>query len=164
MDNETIQGEVLLKHPGGRPLKYKSAKQMQVIIDQYFDDCRDNYTEALAGEYSCKDRITDNIKPTVSGLAYVLDLTRNSLINYEGRPEFLRTVRQGRARIEQYLEQRLYETSPAGAIFNLKNNYGWRDEKHLTLENNEIRTIKIITGPDSALTKRLEQADTGPGS
>ena len=160
MNNETIEGEILPKNKGGRPLKYKTAKSMQVIIDQYFDDVERNREAVRTNQPLPKDTITDTYHPTVTGLALVLDLDRKKLIEYNERDKFSNTIKAARDRIQSYLEARLYESSPAGAIFNLKNNYGWRDEKHLSLENNEIRTIMIITGPDSALTKRLEQTDT----
>lgn len=71
------------------------------------------------------------VKPTVTGLALHLDLTRQGLIEYEAKPDFSYTVKIGKARVEKFIEERLYEGSPAGAIFNLKNNFGWKDERHL---------------------------------
>ena len=54
----------------GRPLKYPSVEAMQKDIDKYFADC------------------DENGKPyTVSGLAYALNTSRRTLLNYEEKEE-----------------------------------------------------------------------------
>jgi len=74
---------------------------------------------------------TRDIYPTVSGLGLVLDLTRQGLIEYSDKDRFSDTIKKGKARIESYLEQRLYGPTVAGVIFNLKNNYKWTDKHEL---------------------------------
>ena len=54
--------------PGGRPPKYKSSKQMQKDIDRYFET--DAYID------NGDSRV---FAPTISGLAYALGMTRQSL-------------------------------------------------------------------------------------
>lgn len=100
-----------------RPLKYTSPEDMQADIDAYFGRC------------------TDEDPPTISGLAYHLDMTTESLRNYENRDEFFATVKKAKQRVEMALEKKLLgNTQCTGAIFNLKNNFGWKDkqETHLT--------------------------------
>jgi hypothetical protein len=60
-----------------------------------------------------------------------LGLSRQGLLNYQNRDGFVDTLKRARLRVENALEQRLYGNSPAGAIFNLKNNFGWRDKQEL---------------------------------
>jgi len=90
---------------------------MQSVIDKYFQ------TDAYVGE-------GDNrfFCPTIAGLAYALDLTRQSLINYEVKEEFLDTIKKAKMKVEISLEQRLAGNSVTGSIFNLKNNFGWKDK------------------------------------
>lgn len=107
---KTIEGQLLTKHAGGRPPKFTAVDQMQVEIDAYFAECLE-----------CKK------PPTVSGLAYALDMSTEALRNYEQKDEFLATIKKAKQRVEIALEERLDAAAPAGAIFNLKNNFGWKD-------------------------------------
>lgn len=101
------------KHAGGRPPKYKTAKEMQEKIDKYFKEC-DN----------------SNRPYTITGLALALDLDRKSIINYSEQDEFFHTIKKAKLQVENYLEERLInDTSTTGIIFNLKNNYGWKDKQ-----------------------------------
>ncbi|WP_317050724.1 terminase small subunit, partial [Clostridium neonatale] len=54
----------------GRPAKYEDPKEMQRVIQEYFDECCDNK--------EC---------PTVTGLAYVLGTDRKTLLRYENSDE-----------------------------------------------------------------------------
>lgn len=116
-----------------RPLQYQTPEQMQRVVDLYFLACRchaERAPDLLLGltdeELLIVDEIRD-IHPTVTGLALALDLTRQGLINYEGKPEFIDTVKRAKSRVEAYIEQRLYYQNATGSIFNLKNNFGWKD-------------------------------------
>lgn len=100
----------------GRPLKYKSVEEMQKDIDKYFAEC------------------DENGKPyTVSGLAYALGTCRQTLLNYEENETFLDTIKRAKAKIELFNEEQLYnkDVSTTGVIFNLKNNYGWKDKQEI---------------------------------
>lgn len=101
------------KHAGGRPPKYKTKEEIQVLIDNYFKQCDLN-----------------NEPYTVTGLALSLDMSRQDLINYSKKDEFVDTIKKAKMRVENYLEKRLIkDSSCTGIIFNLKNNYGWRDKQ-----------------------------------
>jgi hypothetical protein len=120
----------------GRPVKYNTPDQMQEVIDKYFNDCKLNRIGlAMEPPTYPENTITDDSNPTVSGLAYVLGMSRQALIDYEKKDEFLDTIKEAKARIESHLEQRLFMPSPTGVIFNLKNNYGWRDKSEVDLES-----------------------------
>ena len=96
-----------------RPLKFHSPEVLQDRIDLYFVDCR------TSGEI-----------PTISGLAVALDVDRHTLLYYSDREEFCATVKRAKSRVEAGIEQILFTgKNAAGPIFNLKNNFGWRDEK-----------------------------------
>nr|DAZ62845.1 MAG TPA: DNA packaging protein gp3 [Caudoviricetes sp.] len=101
------------KHAGGRPPKYNNAEEMQLKIDKYFLDCDNN-----------------NEPYTVTGLALALDMSRQDLINYSNKEEFFDTIKKAKLKVENYLEKRLIkDSSCTGIIFNLKNNYGWKDKQ-----------------------------------
>lgn len=111
----------------GRPKKYNSVEEMQQLINDYFNYC------------------DENKKPyTVSGLANALDLTRQSLLNYEENDDFFDTIKRAKSKIEQFAEECLFVGSnTAGVIFNLKNNYNWKDKQEIEAEVNTDVTINI---------------------
>ena len=118
----------------GRPLKYETPEEMQEIITLYFLACRSHQTE----DEKCLKDLTesqlqiindiDDIVPTVSGLAYTLGMTTEAFRNYEGKEDFLATVKRAKQRVEMSLEQRLAGNAVTGSIFSLKNNFGWKDK------------------------------------
>lgn len=125
----------------GRPLKYKTAEDMQKVIDKYFEDC-DNY------HFKTYDENGNEIykhapKPyTITGLALALDLCRQDLLNYQGKKEFHDTVKRAKQRCENYAEEQLFrQGNCAGVIFNLKNNYGYKDKQEVEAEVSQ--TIKV---------------------
>ena len=141
------------KHKGGCPPMYKTPEEMQAKIDAYFDACM--------GEYITDDEgnlMTDkNGKPvktkerpfTITGLALASGFTtRQSLLNYEGKPEFIDTIRRAKARVEQYAEERLFDRDGAnGAKFNLSNNFkGWSEKQQI--DSNVNLAPVVFTGSD----------------
>lgn len=109
----------------GRPKIYEDVEPMEKDIEKYFKEC------------DKKD------KPyTVSGLAYALDMDRRSLLNYSKDEKFFPTIKRAKQKIEQQLEEKgLMGTSNATfTIFNLKNNFDWKDK----VENEESNETGII--------------------
>lgn len=120
----------------GRPLIFETPEAMQARIDAYYVDCQ-----------------TRAVPLTMSGLANALGISRLTLLNYEGRDAFVNTVKQARAQVEQQLEEGLLtrERQVAGHIFNLKNNFGWRDVQ----EVDHTHTLLAI-GQPGAVPAALE--------
>lgn len=98
--------------PAGRPLKFETPAALDKAVDSYFNEC------------------VINEKPfTITGLALALDTNRQTLLEYNERPEYADTLKRARAKCENYAEERLFgSTQVTGAIFNLKNNYDWKDK------------------------------------
>ena len=118
----------------GQPPYYDTPEEMQIAIDSYFDGII---------EYNAKEQnVTAWKHPTVTGLALALGFcSRQSLLDYERKGKFFDTVKKAKARIEDYIEQRLYQPSPTGCIFNLKNNFGWED--HSKVESSGEQKLVI---------------------
>lgn len=112
---------------GGRPLKFTCPKELERSIQYYFEV--EAWVENKEGE---KEYL-----PTFSGLAYHLDICTETLRNYQEKPEFFGPIKRAKQRIEVSLEQRLAGNAVTGTIFNLKNNFGWKDksEQELTGAN-----------------------------
>lgn len=167
-----------MKHAGGRPPKFESVEQLQKLIDEYFAWCEPHpeiVTEwirpkkvAIEKNKKGKDveievidydepmitheieRLTQKVPYTVNGLALFLDTTRETLNQYENKPEFTDAIKRAKTRIENELELGLYGNNVTGLIFNLKNNYGWKDktETDVTSGGDRIQPniLEVING------------------
>lgn len=121
----------------GRPLKFNTPEEMQKRIDLYFLACKlrqsgdmkliDGLTDE---ELSIVDGI-DDIYPTVTGLGLALDMSRHTLISYEEKDAFIHTIKKAKQRVENAIEQRLFHNNATGSIFNLKNNFDWKDKQEV---------------------------------
>lgn len=143
------------KRKEGRPLKFKSAKELQSKIDEYFESCFDEvWLEVVDkdGTSSWIPRLDRDgkvmraqVRPfTISGLAVHLNTNRQTILNYEKSEEYFDTIKKAKARIENYTEEQLYNSQAknmTGIIFNLKNNYGWQDKQDVEVEAD--LTIKV---------------------
>lgn len=122
----------------GRPPKYDNPEDMQKLIVEYFNECE-----------------AEGKKPTVSGLGYILGLTRRQILEYENcidndnvfarfddsvKLRFRYTIKDAKAFIESCLEDKLINgnTTPIGLIFALKNNYGWVDKQEIEQTNKTV--------------------------
>ena len=113
-----------------RPKKFTSAKQVEGIINDYLKECES------------KEEF-----PTISGLAYALDMSTESLRRYGKEEKFCATVRKGKQIVERAWEQKLL-AGGSGAIFWLKNNAGWKDKTEQEVKN---QTTIILSPEDEDL-------------
>lgn len=111
----------------GRPRKYNTVEEMQETIDNYF-----------------MERDMKGLPYTVSGLALALDMTRETLLRYEENLEFSDTIKRAKQKIEEYVETRLFVSGIAtGVIFNLKNNFGWKDKQEIEQSGGLSNTVNV---------------------
>lgn len=125
------------KHPGGRPPKYTTVPELEKVIDDYFLLCWTQKLDMFGNKIFEKEKgkkteipVMVQYKPyTISGLARTLGMTRETLSQYEKKDKFSDTIKRAKQMCEQYAEESLFiGKNPTGAIFNLKNNYGWKDK------------------------------------
>jgi len=112
----------------GRPKKYKTPKELEVVINQYFDDVECE-TSAWVEDLDKDGNSIYDYVPTISGLAYHLDIATETLRRYENDDEFSATIKKAKQKVEMFLERKLYGQNVTGTIFNLKNNFGWKDKR-----------------------------------
>lgn len=119
----------------GRPRKFTDVQVMQQKIDDYFENCPDFVTLSTFDKNSGEFIEYRKTTPTMTGLALHLGfVSRQSMLDYEERPEFSGTIKKARLRIEHEYEKQLHLDKCTGAIFALKN-FGWKDKVE-----NEIMT------------------------
>ena len=120
----------------GRPRKFQSVKELQKKIDAHFVECDE------------KKKFY-----TITGLAIALETTRKTLLDYEAKDdEFSDVIKMAKARCEECAENRLFGSQQCtGAIFTLKNNFGWRDVKEEKGSHNiSIQIIDRFRLPEPA--------------
>lgn len=149
---------VIAKNKGGRPPAYKTAEEMQVVVDDYFIQCEGEYLKDDDGRHILNKNghpVKVNTKrPTVTGLALHLGLaTRSALLNYQGKKEFMYTITRAKSRCEEWTEGMLYTRDGArGAEFSLRCNFKWDDRPPEPVLDSDIgvdmtRLINAIRNP-----------------
>jgi len=132
--------------PAGQPMKFKSPEEMQAAIDEYFDYCDNRIKQVYDKNSGTVIEVLHPAPYTILGLCRVLEIDRKTLLNYEkrtGYEEFFHTVKKAKAKIAEDVEKRSFEGSPAGAIFNLKNNFGYKDKTEQDHNHNFPNKIKM---------------------
>lgn len=122
----------------GRPPKFESPKILGEQIEEYFSLCTN------------KKKI-----PTITGLAFFLGTTRKTLLDYECcdssnmlkgfddnvKADYIHIIKNAKARIEAGYEQLLFDKNTVvGAIFTLKNNFGWVDKQKVE----RVNSIEVV--------------------
>lgn len=160
------------KHPGGRPLTYKTPEDLRQAIDSYFDMC-DPHIEDRMIESGVNDRgetifmkrkvMTEQKPYTVSGLARHIGLSRQSLLDYQVKDEFLDTILDAKERCHDFAESQLYGRAATGAAFSLKNNWGWKDRQEVdhTTKNQPMPLLAGLAPAKLEVEDDAAQADDG---
>lgn len=105
----------------GRPIKF-SAEELNERVNEY-----------IKGE-----------RITLAGLALFLGIDRQTLYNYAEKDEFFDILKRARDAVEARYEERLvYENTPTGVIFALKN-MGWKDRIDHTTGDEPIEKPQFI--------------------
>lgn len=136
------------QNKGGRPPFYNTKEEMQEKIDAYFEECKGRYLEDAEGN-TVRDKygypvIIDARPLTITGLALALGFTsRQALLNYQAKDEFVDTILRAKAKVECYAEERLFDKDGAnGAKFSLANNFeGWKDKQDVKLSVGKLEEL-----------------------
>ncbi len=165
----------------GRPKKFKTAKDLEKHINRYFNSIsrtitvRERYATGDKDQwgrdvYEWRDVYNDHgdpvrtreyvVPPTLSGLCLYLGISRQAWNGYCNDPEFLDTTTRARARCELYLEDQLISrtSNVQGLIFNLQNNYGWKERKELELGDQTRKEMAINRMSLADKLKLIEEA------
>ncbi len=119
-------------------------------IFEFKDICNDKGKPIKFTEYV--------VPPSVTALCLFLGIHRDTFASYAKQEEFSDTVTRARGRIEAYLEEQLMTGKKVqGVIFQLKNNYGWKDQRELELgkETRETMAENLSLAEKMALIKSV---------
>ena len=128
------------KNKGGRSKLFKSADELHKKIEEYFAWC-DSHSKLTVTDKG----VYKEFKPyTISGLCLYIDMTRDTLSQYEKQEQFSDTIKKAKQRIENWVEENslIGNINPTTSIFNLKNNFGWKDRQEIDAKtvNTNINT------------------------
>lgn len=138
LDDEDTDRDLLEAQGHGGALKRHRTKNREFR--------KRDYTQDMVQQF--RWHLTPQIPYTTTGLCIALDTTRDVIIDYgEGKydttdDKFSYTVKKAKIKVQQYAELYLFEgKNTAGAIFNLKNNHGWKDRS----EVDETSQVTVVT-------------------
>lgn len=95
----------------GRPLLFETLEDLNKRIESYFSTEKEE-------------------EWTITGLALHLDTSRETLMNYEERPEYFDAIKKAKERVHNAYEKDLRRKGRSGDIFALKN-FGWTDRQEI---------------------------------
>ncbi len=123
--------------PGGRPLKFQSVEELEEKINKYFKECDETIVRTVYNKDG--DVIEEVTRPyTVTGLALALGTSRETLLEYEERPEFVDAIKAAKLKCQNNAVERalIGKANATFSIFNLKNNHGWKDKTEIEHSGN----------------------------
>lgn len=141
----------------GRPPKFKTVEELESAIQAYFDSCWD---------IDDKGKRTQIRPYTITGLALALDTTRETLLDYENKyEEFSDTIKRAKLQCQNYVEEGMImgKVPAIPAIFNLKNNYGWRDKTETDHTTNG-KSITVVIPAEIAHKNNLSDDNISPST
>lgn len=154
----------------GRPKKY-TKKGLREAIERYFRSisrtipARDDTGGIIRNDDGEEIKVVQFVvPPSVTGMCLYLGIDRSTWQNYADavlHPELAGICQGARTRIEAYLEQELLtrEKGVQGIIFNLQNNYGWKQKQEVELGKDTRESMKHVATYHEKLA--LLRADDG---
>lgn len=131
---------------------FKTPQELQEKIAAYFAEC-DPHMEEITEWVEARNKdgtlkkdesgmnylvevthkvLTKQIPYTITGLAIFLGTSRETINEYSEKEGFVDSIKAAKDKCESYAEKMLYmANNVTGTIFNLKNNYGWKDKSEV---------------------------------
>lgn len=152
----------IIKRPVGRPKKFNNVSEMEVLIQQYFHKCATRLKPAMNKQgypmVSEEGTVIEVISPApihVTGLCEYLEISNETLNQYQEDPEFSESIARAKKRCESYAVDQLFEGKSGNkADFVLKNNFKWEDR---TKQDHTI-------DPHESILRKLAADDSSNGS
>lgn len=169
----------------GKPRRFPTPEHLAVKVAEYFEHCKNPPAKIKRGFKNIKDPKTnqdiiedgelkqeeymykfqpDEIPPTIAGLCWYLEITRDMLTDFrkgaygQGYSNILNKTFEF---MESWWAERLASTNATGPLFTLKAQFGWKDT-----EDGPLRVLDVNTLLDAIelrkQQRRLGAAKGGP--
>ena len=128
--------------------RYDNARSIPCVIDGFKPSQRKVLFGAFLRNLVREIKVVQFVvPPSVTGMCLYLGIDRSTWQNYADaalHPELAGICQGARTRIEAYLEQELLtrEKGVQGIIFNLQNNYGWKQKQEVELGKDTRESMK----------------------
>lgn len=139
----------------GRPAYFTTPEELELKVAEYYTYIKGESKE-MPYQKTLKDGsiesgtnqvwIREPESPSITGLALFLGFdSRQSLYDYEKRPEYSYSIKRAKLEVEKNYEKYLLSQSATGAIFALKN-FGWADKQEVdhTTKGDKIESTAIM--------------------
>lgn len=138
------------KKPVGKPPMFENVEELEEKIDEYFAELT----------YIDKETGRDMMHPAmITGLALHLGFcSRQSLWDYQKKPEYSYTIARARLRVEGSYEMHLLSKSSPGAVFALKN-FGWADNVKVESTNTNLNAELTEAEKEEAIARVMKGYD-----
>ena len=130
--------------PVGRPPKWETVEEVEKLIQGYFEHLKETPDEV----------------PDVEGLAYYMDTTRKTILDYENKEEFSYTIKKAKDKIFYFKKQAAFKGKihPTIFIFDSKNNHGYTDKQEIESTNKNLNIeVDVLNMDDDELDKEIER-------
>jgi hypothetical protein len=123
----------------GKPRSYETEHDLMVAIDDYFNKC-DSRLKTFVGKDGEETTALVPEPYSIAGLRVHLGISNNTISEY--KQLYGDAISYAYAKIEGDTVRRLLESSnQTGAIFYLKNAFGYRDQTEQTVTNKGEQTV-----------------------
>jgi len=162
----------------GRPRTFGTSEELEVVIDHYFNSItktRQVFDTIIIGyeDEEKKKPITKQVEainnarepifetyyleiPSITGLCIHLGITKETWSEYSKLEMFSDSITRAKEKIERYNIDQLYRKEQVnGVIFNLKNNFGWKEKQEVENTNINLNNNLDLTGLSTEEIKEL---------
>ena len=168
-----------MAHPGGRPKKFNTPEELEIAVKHYFNTITKDYAlydniivgyedeEKKKPVYKKEPRLNNANEqvfeteyfeiPSITGLCVFLNINKDTWNEYSKHEEYSDSITRAKEIIEKYNVEQLYRKEQVnGVIFNLKNNFGWKDKTEVETTGETTVTNKIdLTGMSTEDLKEM---------
>lgn len=144
-----------MAEPVGKPLRFKTVEALEAAISEYFDYCDNRIQHVYSPKAEGVIEVIDPAPYTMAGLARRIGLSRQALMEYSHKEKYGDAIKAAREKVHEDVETRLMEKNATGAIFNLKNNFGWKDQTQI--ESSGEITHKFEDLSDEELERAIKE-------
>lgn len=144
------------------PKRKYTRTTLQTEVNKYFESSRSIKVDKKGVPVLDENGIPVTVweKPvTISGLAVYLGITKQTLLNYKKDDKLVDILDFAWTQCENYAEEQLFGSKPVGSIFNLKNNYGWKDQQDYKHQG-EVTVIKANFAGKNKGDKNSSEVET----